>query len=138
MFGGLWTLDLRIISQVFNQCATNKQPIIGLSLSFGVWHRLNFRHIHSSMIQIDTRYWQSDTKTVKFQEITIRNQIIKILFEPSWYLAILNDTWWYYWYQQYLTKICYILQIYLTVLILFNTWHYLHDTNWYLTYILQY
>jgi hypothetical protein len=32
------------------------------------------------MILDNTRYWQYDTKTVKYCDITIRNQIVKMLF----------------------------------------------------------
>jgi hypothetical protein len=32
------------------------------------------------MIPEDTRYWQYDTKTEQYHEITIRNQIVKMSF----------------------------------------------------------
>jgi len=58
-----------------------------------------------------------------------------MFFEPSWYLVIPDDTWQY---QQYLTKVCYILQIYWTKLIISDTWQYLHNTSRYLAYTWQY
>ncbi len=57
-----------------------------------VWHQIKFRHILSNLICSDTRYWWSDTKTVKYREITIRIQIIKMFFEPSQYLVKPVDT----------------------------------------------
>jgi hypothetical protein len=100
-----------------------------------VGYRLKFRHILSNLIWSNTRYWWSTVKTVKYWEISVRNRIIKMFFEPSWYLVIPDDTWQY---QQYLTKTCYILQIYWTKLVLNDTWQYLHNTSRYLAYNWQY
>ncbi len=50
------------------------------------------------MIQSDTWFRWFDTKAVKYQKITIRNRIIKMLF---WAFTIPGDTWQY---QQYLDK----------------------------------
>ncbi len=87
-----------------------------------VWYRLKFRNILSDLIRSDNQYWWSDTQRVKYQEITVRNRIIKMLF---WVFTIPADTWWSWQYLQYCTNTCYILQIYWTKLILSNTWQYL-------------
>ncbi len=95
-------------------------------LPFYFKHHLNFRHKRYNIILDETQYWWYDTKTVKNWEISVRNRIIKILFEPSWYLPIpydANNTW-----QKHATVYKYIeLFWYLTILgdaymILKDTW----------------
>ncbi len=89
-----------------------------------VRYLLNLRHILFDLIWSDTCYWVPETKKVKYWEISVRNLIVKTLF---WAPMIPDDTWNY---QQYITKPCYILQIYWTIVIL-------NDIKWYLTYTSQ-
>jgi hypothetical protein len=80
--GRLLALDASITTMVQVTESKHWRFEIGwiLDIYFPIWSDL----IHE--------YWWSDTKTVKYWEITIRNQIILMLFNPSWYKTIPDDT----------------------------------------------
>jgi hypothetical protein len=113
-------------STVRNQSFENKEPtwpscLISTLLSwrFGIGYILDIFFLiwPDSIPNTDDpipRLWS-------IRKSPLRTRSPRCFFDPSWY-------------QQYLTKTCYILQIYWTMLILSNTWWYLHATKRYLTY----